>query len=107
MIWATHVLQWCPTKGSNPARASKSQKRHPSSDCRLQPACTKLESLVIADQHAAVNTFPGLVHTARHTMGVRLYTPPVTPWESATPEVSGLTAKKELPKVGLITGVKS
>ena len=33
-------------------------------------ACTKLESLVIADQHAAVNTFPGLVHTARHTMGV-------------------------------------
>ena len=32
----------------------------------------KLESLVIADQHAAVNTFPGLVHTARHTMGVRL-----------------------------------
>ena len=41
-----------------------------SSDCRLQPACTKLELLVIADQHAAVNTFPGLVHTARHTMGV-------------------------------------
>ena len=31
----------------------------------------KLESLVIADQHAAVNTFPGLVHTARHTMGSR------------------------------------
>jgi hypothetical protein len=30
----------------------------------------KLESLVIADQHAAVNTFPGLVHTARHTMRV-------------------------------------
>ena len=45
-------------------------KNHPSSDCRLQLACMKLESLVIADQHAAVNTFPGLVHTARHTMGV-------------------------------------
>ena len=45
-------------------------KSHPSSDCRLKPACMKLESLVIADQHAAVNTFPGLVHTARHTMGV-------------------------------------
>ncbi len=30
----------------------------------------KLESLVIADQHAAVNTFPGLVHTARHTIRV-------------------------------------
>ena len=40
-----------------------------SSDCRLQPACTKLELLVIAGQHTAVNTFPGLVHTARHTMG--------------------------------------
>ncbi len=37
-------------------------------DCRLQLACTKSELLVIADQHAAVNTFPGLVHTARHTM---------------------------------------
>ena len=41
-----------------------------SSDRRLQPACVKLELLVIADQHAAVNTFPGLVHTARHTMRV-------------------------------------
>ena len=70
MIWATHVLQWHQTKRSEPARGSKSQKRCLSSDCRLQPACTKLESLVIADQHAAVNTFPGLVHTARHTMGV-------------------------------------
>ena len=41
-----------------------------SSDRRLQPACVKSELLVIADQHAAVNTFPGLVHTARHTMRV-------------------------------------
>ncbi len=41
-----------------------------SSDCTLQLECMKSESLVIADQHAAVNTFPGLVHTARHTMGV-------------------------------------
>ena len=41
-----------------------------SSDCSLQLENMKLESLVIADQHAAVNTFPGLVHTARHTMGV-------------------------------------
>ena len=41
-----------------------------SSDCRLQLACMKVELLVIADQNAAVNTFPGLVHTARHTMGV-------------------------------------
>ena len=43
-------------------------KNDPSSDCRLQLAYMKLELLVIADQHAAVNTFPGLVHTARHTM---------------------------------------
>ena len=41
-----------------------------SSDRRLQLACVKSESLVTADQHAAVNTFPGLVHTARHTMEV-------------------------------------
>ena len=43
-------------------------KNRLSSDCRLQLACMKSELLVIADQHAAVNTFPGLVHTARHTM---------------------------------------
>ena len=43
-------------------------KLGPCSDCRLQLACMKLELLVIADQNAAVNTFPGLVHTARHTM---------------------------------------
>ena len=45
-------------------------KNCPSSDCRLQLACMKSELLVIVDQHATVNTFPGLVHTARHTMGV-------------------------------------
>ncbi len=39
-----------------------------SSDRRLQLACVKSESLVNADQHAALNTFPGLVHTARHVM---------------------------------------
>ena len=41
-----------------------------SSDCTLQLEYMKLELLVIADQRAAVNTFPGLVHTARHTMEV-------------------------------------
>ena len=45
-------------------------KNRPSSDCTLQLECMKVESLVIVDQHATVNTFPGLVHTARHTMGV-------------------------------------
>ena len=58
------------TKRSEWATRSKSQKSHLSSDCTLQLECMKLESLVIADQHAAVNTFSGLVHTARHTMGV-------------------------------------
>ena len=45
-------------------------KKYLSSDCTLQLECMKLELLVIADQRAAVNTFPGLVHTARHTMEV-------------------------------------
>ncbi len=58
------------TKGSDHASVSKSQKVHLSPDWSLQLDSMKLESLVIADQHAAVNTFPGLVHTARHTMGV-------------------------------------
>ena len=54
------------TKGSQLARVSESQKAVLSSDCSLQLDCMKLESLVIVDQHATVNTFPGLVHTARH-----------------------------------------
>ena len=58
------------TKGCETARLSQSQKVILSSDCRLQLAYMKSESLVIADQHAAVNTFPGLVHTARHTTRV-------------------------------------
>ena len=45
-------------------------KNRLSSDCTLQLECMKAESLVIAHQLGAVNTFPGLVHTARHTMGV-------------------------------------
>ncbi len=48
------------------ARRSQSQKTGLSSDCRLQLACMKLESLVMTYQNDAVNTFPGLVHTARH-----------------------------------------
>ena len=48
----------------------RNSKKCLSSDCRLKLAYMKSELLVIADQHAAVNTFPGLVHTARHTMRV-------------------------------------
>ena len=54
------------TERREPARGSQSQKAGLSSDCRLQLACMKPESLVIAYQNDAVNTFPGLVHTARH-----------------------------------------
>ena len=70
MTWATHVLQWQSYRGKQNREVEQIPKSSPSSDCRLQPACMKSELLVIADQHAAVNTFPGLVHTARHTMGV-------------------------------------
>ena len=58
------------TKGSEAARWSQSQKAGHSSDWSLQLDSMKLESLVIGDQHAPVNTFPGLVHTARHTTKV-------------------------------------
>jgi ribosomal protein L19 len=58
------------TTRSKHANASESLKAGPSSDRSLQLDSVKLESLVIAGQHTAVNTFPGLVHTARHTMGV-------------------------------------
>ncbi len=76
------------TKGCEVARRSKPQKGSLSSDCSLQLDYMKLESLVIANQNVAVNTFSGLVHTA------------VTPREFVTPEVSGLTVRRELPKVG-------
>ena len=55
------------TASSKSARRSKSLKAGPSSDRGLQFAHVKAESLVIGDQQAPVNTFPGLVHTARHT----------------------------------------
>ena len=71
-------------------------KSHLSSDCTLQLEYMKVESLVIADQHAAVNTFPGLVHTARHTMGFGL-----TLSRCANPQGRHPTT------VGSETGVKS
>ena len=58
------------TERGEPARESGTQKSGPSSDCGLQPAHMKSELLVIANQHVAVNAFPGLVHTARHTTEV-------------------------------------
>ena len=58
------------TKGRDLAISSQSHKIGLSPDRSLQLDCVKSESLVIADQNAAVNTFPGLVHTARHTTKV-------------------------------------
>ncbi len=84
------------TKGSDAAGWSQSQKSRLSSDCSLQLDCMKSESLVIADQHAAVNTFPGLVHTARHTTKVG--------WtRSRPPNPQG----RDAPTVWLMIGVKS
>ena len=57
------------TKRSEVVRRSKPEKSSPSSDCGLKLAHMKSELLVIANQNVAVNAFPGLVHTARHTMG--------------------------------------
>ena len=58
------------TKSGKPAMVSESHKADRSPDWSLQLDSMKSESLVIVDQNATVNTFPGLVHTARHTMGV-------------------------------------
>jgi hypothetical protein len=71
------------------ARRRESQKSALSSDRGLQLDPVKAESLVIADQHAAVNTFPGLVHTARQAM-----------------EVAG-TRRRFALKVKAVTGAKS
>ncbi len=84
------------TTGSETAMLCESLKTGLSSDCSLQLDCMKSESLVTADQHAAVNTFPGLVHTARHAMEV-------CSARSQWPNPSG----KELSKVRPITGAKS
>jgi hypothetical protein len=63
--WVTHTLQWRRTTCRKAAMSSKSLKFRLSSDWSLQPDSMKSESVVIADQQAAVNTFSGLVHTAR------------------------------------------
>ena len=59
------------TKRSKPARGSQSQKTGLSSDWSLQLDSMKLESLVMVYQNDTVNTFPGLVHTARHITKAR------------------------------------
>ena len=83
-------------RGKQSREAEQTPKSGPSSDCRLQPAYMKMELLVIADQHAAVNTFPGLVHTARHTTRVVCT-------RSRRPNPQGAEASK----VWRVRGVKS
>ena len=80
------------TKSMQYCEVERISKTDPSSDCRLQLACMKSELLVIANQNVAVNAFPGLVHTARHTM-----------------EVGGARSwsSNRLPKAKSMTGVKS
>ena len=84
------------TASSDAATRSESHKGILSSDWSLQPDSMKLESLVIADQHAAVNTFSGLVHTARQTMRVGNA-------RSRWPNLY----RREPSKAGLMIGVKS
>ena len=84
------------TERGETVKWSKAQKGHLSSDCSLQLDYMKLESLVIANQHVAVNTFSGLVHTARQTMGVG----------NARSRWHNLS-RSEPSKAGPMTGVKS
>ncbi len=90
----TRATMGC-TKGCEAARSGQSHKAVRSSDRSLQPDSVKPESLVIADQHAAVNTFPGLVHTARHTMRV-----------GCTRSCRANPSGRQAPKVWLMIGVK-
>ena len=70
MGWATHMLQWWLQRDAKEQSGANPIKSHLSSDWGLQLAPMKLELLVIVDQHATVNTFSGLVHTARQAMEV-------------------------------------
>ncbi len=70
MIRAAHVLQWIVQREANSREQANPKKTVLSSDCRLQLACMKPESLVIAGQHTAVNVFLSLVHTARQATKV-------------------------------------
>jgi hypothetical protein len=95
-VWGYTRATMATTERSETARWSKSPKSGLSSDWSLQLDSMKLESLVIVDQHATVNTFPGLVHTARHTMGVDCSR---SRW--ANPQ------GRQPPKEWSVTGVKS
>jgi hypothetical protein len=123
MSWATHVLQWPVQSVAKRRRTSKPQKAGHSPDWSLKPDSMKLESLVIAYQHDAVNTFPGLVHTARHTTRVgctrsqllnlttkhieAIYTMHYSVRMVSNNCLVRLVVRRALPKVCLVRGVKS
>ncbi len=96
MSRATHVLQWPVQTVANSRGEANPKKTGLSTDKSLQLDSLKSESLVIPDQQAGVNTFPGLVHTARHTMGVDCS-------RSGYANPQG----RQAPKEWLVTGVKS
>ncbi len=95
-VWGYTRTTMAATNRSEPARGSQSEKSGLSSDRSLQLDFVKSESLVIVDQHATVSTFPGLVHTARHTMGVDC-----SRSRCANPQ------GRQPPKEWSVTGVKS
>ncbi|KAH0446446.1 hypothetical protein IEQ34_024722 [Dendrobium chrysotoxum] len=83
-------------KGSRSREVELTPKPVLSSDCRLQLACMKPESLVIAGQPYGGEFVPGpCTHRPSHY------------GELAMPEVVTLTARRGMPKAGLVTGVKS
>ena len=94
--WGYTRATMAATQGLTPAKGSHTPKTGLSPDCSLQLDSLRLESLVIADHNAAVNTCPGLVHTAPHTTQAGC-----TRSSWANPE------GRQVPKVWLVIGVKS
>jgi len=96
MTWATHVLQWTEQREAKPRGWSETQKTVLSSDCSLQLDCTKLG--IASNRESACR--------GEYVLGPCTHRP--SHHESrVTPEAGGLTARKELSKVGLMIGVKS
>ncbi len=94
--WATNVLQWSVQSEAKSRGEANRKKADLSSDWSLKLDSMKVESLVIAHQNGAVNTFPGLVHTARHTTRV-----------GCTRSRSSNQQWGTVPKVNSVRGVKS
>ena len=67
---ATHVIQWPVQRVAKAQAGANRIKTGLSSDWRLQLASMKSDLLVNVGQHTTLNTFPVLVHTARHVTEV-------------------------------------